>query len=92
MLSYTVEQVCELTSVGRTTVYAAIRSGNLVARKLGRRTILLRSDVDAWLAACPRTKNDAERRTASMPAPASGLGGGVEEILNRASPPLLRDK
>jgi excisionase family DNA binding protein len=42
-----------LSGIGRTTLYAAIKSGALVARKCGKRTIILRSDLITWLNALP---------------------------------------
>ena len=39
--------------VGRWTVYAAINSGALHARKAGRRTLILDADLQSWLATLP---------------------------------------
>lgn len=38
---------------GRTTIYRSIKNGDLVARKIGARTIILRAELDRWLAALP---------------------------------------
>lgn len=38
---------------GRSMVYDLIRDGKIPARKVGSRTIILTSDVDAFLAALP---------------------------------------
>lgn len=46
----TVEEACRISTVGMTTLYRAIRAGQLVARKLGGRTIVMRSDLDRWIA------------------------------------------
>ena len=48
-LAYTVEEFGDLTSVGRTRLYAEIKIGRLIARKLGRRTLITRDDGAAWL-------------------------------------------
>ena len=37
----------------RTTIYEALKRGDLVARKLGRRTIILSSDLRRWLEGLP---------------------------------------
>ena len=39
--------------VGRSTVYAAINSGALRARKAGRRTLILDIDLKTWLDSLP---------------------------------------
>ena len=49
--------ISELAAVGplsRSLIYKAIRDGNLVARKVGDRTIVLAADWDAFLQALPR--------------------------------------
>ena len=53
-LALTIPEVCEATGSGRTAVYAAIARGDLLARKLGRRTIILREDLDGWLSRLPK--------------------------------------
>lgn len=47
-------QACRIAGVGRTTLYAALASGALPARKLGRRLIILRSDLLTWMTDLPR--------------------------------------
>lgn len=39
--------------VGRTSIYEALARGELGARKFGRRTIILATDLHAWLTALP---------------------------------------
>lgn len=43
-------------AVTRTAAYQAIREGKLVARKSGRRTIILADDLRAFLETLPRVK------------------------------------
>jgi excisionase family DNA binding protein len=45
----TIKQVCAVIGFSRTTIYAAIKSGELVARKNGRRTVVLGTDLEARL-------------------------------------------
>jgi excisionase family DNA binding protein len=40
--------------IGRDKFYDLIREGKLPARKLGRRTLILAADLDAFLEALPR--------------------------------------
>lgn len=48
--SLSIEDVRSLTGIGRTKIYQAINSGQLQARKFGKRTIVLKDDLDAFLA------------------------------------------
>jgi len=49
-LSLSIEEASATTGIGRTKIYELISSGQLVARKVGTRTIILRSDIEAFLA------------------------------------------
>jgi excisionase family DNA binding protein len=44
-LAYTIAEACVVVRAGRTAIYEAIRSGELVARKRGRKTIILAAGV-----------------------------------------------
>lgn len=39
-LVYSIAQACRMSSLGRTSVYARIRSGELEITKIGRRTLI----------------------------------------------------
>lgn len=52
-LSLSPEEAAALTGIGLTSIRAAAK-GPLVARKFGTRTIILKSDLMAWLEALPR--------------------------------------
>ena len=52
-LAVSVEEAALISGLGRTSIYGAVKSGALKARKAGRRTIVLKSDLQAWLAALP---------------------------------------
>jgi hypothetical protein len=47
--AYRIPDVCKLTGLGRTSIYAAIKAGDLVARKRGRSTIVLGDDLASFL-------------------------------------------
>ena len=53
-LAHSIAETCALTGLGRDAVFAAIRDGRLVARKLGRRTIIVDDDLRQFLAELPR--------------------------------------
>ena len=55
-LAFSIPEVCETSGLGRTAVYEEIRSGRLIARKCGRRTLVLLADLEAWLSSLPRAK------------------------------------
>jgi excisionase family DNA binding protein len=52
-LAFTVNETSVRTGLGRDGVYEAIREGKLLARKYGRRTLILQSDLDRFLATLP---------------------------------------
>jgi len=52
-LAYTIAEACVLSKIGRTTMYAAIKDGQIKARKLRRRTVILHEDLVAFLQSLP---------------------------------------
>ncbi len=48
-LAYTVEEAADAAAIGRTSLYRAIKDGELRARKHGRRTVILRADLENFL-------------------------------------------
>jgi hypothetical protein len=53
-LAYTIDGACAASASGRNALYLALASGALVAHKRGRRTIILHSDLLAWLENLPK--------------------------------------
>jgi excisionase family DNA binding protein len=58
-MAFSILEVCELTSLGRTAIFAEIKAGRLVARKQGRRTLILATDLEGWLRALPAVRRYA---------------------------------
>lgn len=59
-VAYTIPEAVRVSGIGRTSLYAAIGSGALKARKYGRRTIIMADDLKAFVSALPnmRPAND----------------------------------
>jgi excisionase family DNA binding protein len=49
-------EACDIAGIGRTTLYQAISEGQLKARKIGKRTLVLRTDLQNFLSALPVLK------------------------------------
>jgi excisionase family DNA binding protein len=52
-VAYSVTDAAREAGVGRSTLYKAISSGELPARKLGKRTLILHADLEHWLTDAP---------------------------------------
>jgi hypothetical protein len=52
-LAYSIRDVAKLTGLGRSLLFEEIRAGHLLVRKIGRRTIVLHTDLNAWLSGLP---------------------------------------
>lgn len=52
-IALSVREACELCSLGRTSFYKFVKSGQIPARKLGRRTIVLPSELEQAFKSLP---------------------------------------
>jgi excisionase family DNA binding protein len=52
-IAFTIPEACDASGLGRTSIYALISSGRLRARKHGKRTLILRKDLLAFLEGLP---------------------------------------
>jgi excisionase family DNA binding protein len=52
-IALSLNEVAARTGLGRTTLYKAITAGELQARKIGKRTIVLNSDLETWISNLP---------------------------------------
>jgi excisionase family DNA binding protein len=68
-LALTVAEACAAARIGRTTLYEAIKCGDLVAAKYGRKTLIRVDDLRRWLAGLPAigaNSNDNASKTSSL--------------------------
>ncbi|MGO9681103.1 MAG: helix-turn-helix domain-containing protein [Beijerinckiaceae bacterium] len=59
ILAHTIEEACRVSGLGRTTIYAALKSGALSARKCGRRTLILAAELERFLNSLPTTSGSS---------------------------------
>jgi len=59
VLALSIRDVTKATSMGRTSIYKLIGQRKLIARKVGGRTLILRSDLDAFLGGLPEVGSRA---------------------------------
>jgi excisionase family DNA binding protein len=52
--AYSINEVCAATNLGRDAIYRAISGGQLVARKLGKRTIVTSHELERFLHSLPQ--------------------------------------
>ena len=52
-LAHTIAEACARSGIGRTSIYELINTGQLPARKRGRRTLILTEDLQRCLQSLP---------------------------------------
>jgi excisionase family DNA binding protein len=62
-MAFTISQAITTAGVRKTSLYAAIKRGELRARKSGRRTLILRDDLHAWLERLPTLELNTRGQT-----------------------------
>jgi excisionase family DNA binding protein len=60
-LALTVAEACEAARVGKTVLYQAIARGALIARKRGRKTLVLPEDLRVWIGKLPSIEPKHQR-------------------------------
>lgn len=53
VIAYTIADAVRISGSSRTVLYEENQEGRLPFRKLGRRTLIMRCDLEAWLAKTP---------------------------------------
>jgi hypothetical protein len=54
-LGFTVEEAVQVSSLGQTSIYKAIKEKQLIKRKYGTRTVITRTDLIAFLDNLPKS-------------------------------------
>lgn len=67
-MGFSINDAVLASGLGRDMIYGAIRDGRLKARKVGRRTLILRADLEAYLSSLP------ELQLSILPSGGSGSG------------------
>jgi hypothetical protein len=77
-LVHSIAETCVLARAGRTALYQAINSGDLIAHKRGKRTLIFANDLKRWLDSLPQieVKNPVERGAVSDAAQATSRAPG----------------
>jgi excisionase family DNA binding protein len=61
-LAFTISEACVVARAGRTSLYEAIRDGALIARKRGRKTLILADDLRNWIERLPAIESKTTDR------------------------------
>jgi excisionase family DNA binding protein len=75
----TIPEACAASRIGRTKIYEAINEGRLVARKLGKKTLILRSDLREFLTTLPTATESAGRWEVRIARPLRRAGVARED-------------
>lgn len=60
-VALSIADAVQLSGLGRSKLYQSIASGELAARKYGRRTLILRGDLERFLSALPQIASSRKR-------------------------------
>lgn len=58
-LAVTIPNAVGITGLSRTSIYEALKRGDLSARKAGRRTLIPMADLQSFMAALPAYRGEA---------------------------------
>jgi excisionase family DNA binding protein len=53
--AFTVDEFCGWARIGRSKFYQEVQEGRIPLRKIGRKSVVIRADAEAWLSSLPAT-------------------------------------
>lgn len=61
--AYTIDELCQISTLGRNSIYNAVSRGELIPSKLRRRTFFAAPEIARWLSSlrCPKPEAVEER-------------------------------
>ena len=62
--AFAVREFCARYGICRDTFYREVRRGRLRALKIGKKTVVLRLDAEAWVASLPKVQSVVAREQA----------------------------
>jgi excisionase family DNA binding protein len=84
-MAFTIEEAGQVSRIGRNSLYLAVQTGALRARKLGKKTLILRDDLRAWLESLPPASSggasEAENPPGKTRAPAKTAAAPSRRLL-----------
>ena len=69
---FSVAEACKIACTGRTALYEAINSGELVAHKRGKRTLFLANELQRWIESFPKLEVKHPKQRAQTVTPSNG--------------------
>lgn len=58
-IAVTIPDAVKMSGMSRTSIYEALKRGDITARKAGRRTLISFADLEAYLASLPEYRTGA---------------------------------
>jgi excisionase family DNA binding protein len=79
-----IKEACDRLSIGRTSLYALIAAGDIVTRKIGRRTLINEETLESFVRSAekggPRHTPAASRFEGTVSSDDDGLGDTVTKL------------
>jgi hypothetical protein len=67
-IAYSVDDIVKLVGIGRSLLFEELAAGRILAKKIGRRTVILETDLSAWLKSLPEKGPCESKQTKLKPS------------------------